>query len=76
MKQPRLTLSKKGKKLTRIESSLTSIAMALELTIPSKMKKDRSDTIRVDSKVKAMLKDKGLSIQNVFDDAIDKILKK
>jgi hypothetical protein len=41
---------------------------------PSQLKKDRRDTIRVNTSVKERLAEMGFSIQDIFDRAIDEML--
>ena len=41
----------------------------------SELKKDRQDTIRINSKVKEFLKSKGMSVQDLLDFAIESKVK-
>lgn len=49
--------------------------MKVNLIRPSELKKDRQDTIRINSKVKEFLKSKGLSVQDLIDSAINEKIK-
>lgn len=42
---------------------------------PSEMKKDKNLTLRVNSEVRKKLKEKNISPQKIFDEALDKKIK-
>lgn len=70
MTRQKNTPSKKVKKSTRKNASSLSTEFK-----PSDLKKDRQDTLRVNSKVKEELKRRGYSLQELLDQAIDEKLK-
>lgn len=70
MTRQKNTPSKKVKKSTHKNASSLSTEFK-----PSDLKKDRQDTLRVNSKVKEELKRRGYSLQELLDQAIDEKLK-
>lgn len=69
-KLPASTPKSTQKNTTQKAKSLTS-----PIVKPSDLKKDRQDTIRMNTFVKEALAKKGLSLQKLLDDAIDEKLK-
>ena len=70
MTRQKTTRTRKGKKSTPKNDSSLSTAFK-----PSDLKKDRQDTLRVNSKVKEELKRRGMTLQGLLDEAIDEKLK-
>ena len=70
MTRQKSTPSKRVKKSTPKNASSLSTEFK-----PSDLKKDRQDTLRVNSKVKAELKKRGMTLQALLDEAIDEKLK-
>lgn len=70
--------STKSLKVTPKSTPKSTTPKAKSLTSPVKpsdLKKDRQDTIRMNTFVKEALAKKGLSLQKLLDDAIDEKLK-
>ena len=70
MTRQKTTRTRKGPKSTRKNASSLSTEFKA-----SDLKKDRQDTLRVNSNVKEELKRRGFSLQELLDQAIDEKLK-